>query len=208
MVYGGAIGLGFGMTENFLYYILYAESFTQLLPLLIMRTAFSAVMHGLATATVGGMMSLVKYSSTFRKTMVTLLGLLIAIFIHFAWNLSVSFSQTVILGSFFMLFIIFVFIVVYYFSIKYENNIIRKELKNEIPNQFLINITSSNKYKNKWFIKSYQKVFIQKATLLAFRKHEVDISHKNRELYIQEIEQLQLEISELINIYNTSKLNR
>jgi RsiW-degrading membrane proteinase PrsW (M82 family) len=208
LVYGGAIGLGFGATENFLYFFIFGESLSLLLPLIIMRTAFSAVMHALATATVGGIMSLAKYSSPFKQTIATIFGLLLAIFIHFIWNLSVSFSQTVIMGVLFILFIIIIFIFTYYFSLKFENKIIRKELENEIPNQFIEIITSTNKSRKKWFLETYQKSFTQKAILLAFRKHEVDISSRNRELYIKEIDQLRLEISELINLFNNSKLSK
>jgi hypothetical protein len=57
-------------------------------------------------------------------------------------------------------------------------------------------------------LETYQKSFTQKAILLAFRKHEVDISSRNRELYIKEIDQLRLEISELINLFNNSKLSK
>lgn len=44
-VYGGAIGLGFGMTENFLYFLSYPTSYESLIFLVIIRTLFSAVLH-------------------------------------------------------------------------------------------------------------------------------------------------------------------
>ena len=72
----------------------------------------------------------------------------------------------------------------------------------------LATLTSTFKHKNGWFVKSLQNKFIKKATLLAFRKHQVEISDKNEELYIQEIEQLRLEISELIELNNKTKLSR
>ena len=53
IVYGGAIGLGFGMTENFLYFIANAGSFTTWVSLVIIRTLFTAVMHCVSTATLG-----------------------------------------------------------------------------------------------------------------------------------------------------------
>lgn len=91
LIYGGAIGLGFGMTENFFYFITFGDSLQTLIPIVIMRTLFSAVMHTIATATVGGMMSLAKYSSKNKFVISTVGGLLIAMFIHFIWNFSVSF---------------------------------------------------------------------------------------------------------------------
>ena len=53
IVYGGAIGLGFGMTENFLYFVSYGESISNWIMLVIVRSLFSAVMHCVSTATLG-----------------------------------------------------------------------------------------------------------------------------------------------------------
>ncbi len=202
LIYGAAIGLGFGMTENFLYFIFFSNSLATFLPIFIIRSGFSAVMHSLSTATIGGLMSLTKYSSRSKFIKTTIAGLIFAIFIHFIWNLSVSFSNTFLFGIVLMLFVILLFIVIYYLSIQFENKIIKKELANEIPQNLLILLTSVFKHKKGWFLKPYQNKFIKTATLLAFRKHQVEISDKNGELYIHEIEQLRLEISELIELNN------
>ena len=45
LVYGGAIGLGFGMTENFMYFISNAEDPQVWISIVIIRSCFSAVMH-------------------------------------------------------------------------------------------------------------------------------------------------------------------
>jgi len=205
LVYGGAIGLGFGMTENFLYFISFGDTIETLVPLLVMRTIFSAVMHCLSTATVGGIMSLAKYSSNLKRKISIIFSLSIAMFIHFVWNLSVSFSETFIIGLMFMIFIIILFIVVYYSSIRFENKIIVKELSEEIPNNLLDFLSSPFRFKKGWFLQPYQKIFINKSIALAFRKHQVDISVKNRELYTEEIEQLRLDLSKLIELNNNSK---
>ncbi len=202
LIYGAAIGLGFGMTENFLYFIFYSNSLATFLPIFILRSGFSAVMHSLSTATVGGLMSLTKYSSVKKHITVTFIGLLTAMFIHFIWNYSVSFSETFLFGIIFIVLILLIFFIIYYFSIQFENRIIKKELKNEIPQNLLTAISSVLKHKNNWFIKTHKNLFIKKATLLAFRKHQVEICNKNKELYNHEIEQLRLEISELIELNN------
>ena len=202
LIYGAAIGLGFGMTENFLYLILYSDSLATFLPIFIVRSGFSAVMHSLSTATIGGLMSLTKYSSNSKFISTTIAGLLVAIFIHFIWNLSVSFSETFLFGIIFILVVILLFIVVYYLSIQFESKIIKQELANEIPANLLAFLASVFKHKDGWFLKSHQNQFIKKTTLLAFRKHQVEICAKNRELYTQEIEQLRLEISKLIELNN------
>jgi len=207
LIYGGAIGLGFGMTENFLYFIVFSDSLETLLPIIIMRTLFSAVMHTISTATIGGMMSIAKYSSENKFAVSTIVGLLIAMFIHFVWNFSVSYSYTYIVGIIFMLLIISIFMITFYFSLRFENRIIKRELENEVPSYFLLKLTTSKRFQKGWFLHPYQNQFIELTTKLAFRKHEVEISNGNNELYREEIESLREQISELIeiHIYNKSK---
>lgn len=202
LIYGGAIGLGFGMTENFFYFLLYGDSLANFIPLFIIRSSFSAVMHCLSTALVGGIMSLTKYSSQIKFRISTIFALLMAMFIHFVWNLSVIFSNTFFVGIIFMIGVSLLFILTYYFSIKYENKVILKELVDEIPESVLNPLTSIIKFKKGWFAEPLQNSFIKKTTLLAFRKHQVEISTNNNELYTKEIEQLRIDISELININN------
>lgn len=207
LIYGGAIGLGFGMTENFFYFILFGNSLETLLPIFIIRSGFSAVMHSLSTATIGGLMGLTKYSSVKKRRVTIFVSLLIAMFIHFIWNLSVSYPKTFLVGIGFMLVIILLFILVYSLSIKFENKIIKRELSDEIPNELLLALTSTNRNRNNWFLKNYKKLFVKKSILLAFRKHQVEISSNNRELCKKEIKQLRFEISKLIELNNTSKID-
>ena len=201
LIYGGAIGLGFGMTENFLYFIVFSKSFVEFLPLFMLRTSFSAVMHCLSTASVGGLMGLAKYSSDLKLIFSSIFALIFAMFIHFTWNFSIILENTYFIGIIFITFVSFLFFLAYYFSLKYEFSIIKRKLKNEIPDNLLVIMSSNNKFKKGWFTKPYQNIFIQKTTLLAFRKHQVDISDNNIELYNNEILQLRIDIAELLKIY-------
>jgi len=67
IVYGGAIGLGFGMTENFFYFISFGQTVEQWLILVIIRTLFSAVMHCVSTATLGAFIGYAKFKKSFIK---------------------------------------------------------------------------------------------------------------------------------------------
>ena len=67
LVYGGAIGLGFGMTENLMYFSMYNDTFTQWITIVITRSIFSAVMHAIATATVGAFLAKAKFSDESKK---------------------------------------------------------------------------------------------------------------------------------------------
>ena len=83
LVYGGAIGLGFGMTENFLYFIAYADTLTSWIGIVIIRSGFSAVMHCIATASFGAMLGVAKFSRGSKKILLPLAGLIVAMFILF-----------------------------------------------------------------------------------------------------------------------------
>ena len=124
IVYGGAIGLGFGMTENFLYFVAYGSTVSEWLSIVIIRTLFSAVMHCVSTATFGAFLGYAKFKKSSTKALLTFTGLCIAMFIHFAWNFSVSFESTEFLGFLFMIVTVAIFIVVYNVSVLGERKII------------------------------------------------------------------------------------
>ncbi len=112
IVYGGAIGLGFGMTENFLYFVTYSESIANWIALVIVRSLFSAVMHCVSTATLGAFLGLAKFKSSYIKVFYTITGLLIAMMIHSIWNFSLSYEHNAPLG---FLFILVAIIILYQF---------------------------------------------------------------------------------------------
>jgi RsiW-degrading membrane proteinase PrsW (M82 family) len=89
IVYGAAAGLGFAMTENFLYFVSAymhggAGSWAETV---FVRTLFSGVMHGCSTATLGASLGYIKYAQgTVRKFIVPILGLMAAMGLHAFWN--------------------------------------------------------------------------------------------------------------------------
>ncbi len=177
-VYGGAIGLGFGMTENFLYFITYGDTLVNWITIVIIRTLFSAVMHCVATATFGAFLAYGKFKKPSLKIFFTLSGLFIAMFIHLAWNFSVSFEQTTLIGFLFMLFTIIIFISVFAVSILSERKIIYIELLGEvetglIPLEHLHILNSAKRNRFGWVDESIRKLYINAATTLAFRKMQL-----------------------------------
>ncbi len=195
IVYGGAIGLGFGMTENFLYFITYGDTLVNWIMIVTIRTLFSAVMHCVATATFGAFLAYSRFRKPSAKVFYVLAGLFIAMFIHLSWNLSVSFEQTTLLGFLFMIFTIAIFISVFAVSISGERKIIFIELLDEvqlglIPMEHLHILNSPKRNKFGWVDESIRKLYINAATTLAFRKmqlrnstgfsktyYEQDVSH-------------------------------
>ena len=178
IVYGGAIGLGFGMTENFLYFITYGDTLANWVLIVIIRTLFSAVMHCVSTATFGAFLAYSRFKKASLKIFYVLTGLIIAIFIHLAWNLSVSFEQTTLLGFLFMIFTIALFISVFAISISGERKIIFIELLDEaqtglIPMEHLHILNSPKRNRFGWVDESIRKLYIKAATTLAFRKMQL-----------------------------------
>lgn len=178
IVYGGAIGLGFGMTENFLYFITYGDTLVNWMMIVIIRTLFSAVMHCVSTATFGAFLAYGRFKKTPLKIFYIISGLSIAMFIHLAWNLSVSFEQTTIPGFLYMIFTIALFISVFAISISGERKIIFTELFDEaqsglIPLEHLYILNSSKRNRLGWVDESIRKLYINAATTLAFRKMQL-----------------------------------
>lgn len=89
IVYGAAAGLGFAMTENFLYFInAYWEGGAgSWIQVVFMRTLYSGVMHCFSTAILGASLGYTKYASgTVRKFFMPMFGLAAAMGIHAFWN--------------------------------------------------------------------------------------------------------------------------
>jgi RsiW-degrading membrane proteinase PrsW (M82 family) len=131
LVYGGAVGLGFGMTENFLYFLSFGTSIESLIILIIIRTIFSAVMHCISTAIFGAFIYIFKFSRQLSKYFFLLMGIVISISIHSTWNLCVTISSGYFYGLFFIMGILVIFIFLYIFSLRNNRNILIGKLIEE-----------------------------------------------------------------------------
>lgn len=90
IVYAGMVGLGFAMTENFKYYGEAAlAGGDRLTGLFILRGAISPFAHPLFTSMTGIGLGLARQTrNAALKILLPVLGLLAAMFLHFAWNRS------------------------------------------------------------------------------------------------------------------------
>jgi RsiW-degrading membrane proteinase PrsW (M82 family) len=192
LIYGGAIGLGFGMTENFLYFIAFGNSaFSDWITIVIIRTLFSGVMHCAATAVLGAFLGYSKLKNIFYKITFPPIGLFIAMFIHFAWNYSVSFKATTLIGFIFVLFTVIIFVIVFTVAIFSEKRIIYQELLEEtinglIPANHLEILNSSKRNNLGWVDERIRKLYIRAATTLAFRKMELKSSSGSSRRFYEE----------------------
>ncbi|MFN3694033.1 MAG: PrsW family intramembrane metalloprotease [Ignavibacterium sp.] len=190
IVYGGAIGLGFGMTENFMYFAGNADNLGSWIAIIIIRTLFSAVMHCVSTATLGAFLGYSKLMSKGKRIFYAILGLLTAMFIHAAWNSSVSFQSTAPLGFLFLFITVLIFITVFTVSVARERKIIFKELSEEaekgiIPSAHLQILSSSVREQQGWIPENIRKDYIKSATTLAFRKLQAKNSNGASKIYYE-----------------------
>jgi len=162
-------------------------------------------MHGISTASFGAFLAAAKFNLTPVKSLLPFSGYAVAVFIHFMWNLSVSFSSTYILGMIFMVFAIAFFIVLFYLSLANEKKIIKKELAGEvevslIPSEHLAILSSNKRNKKGWIKENLRKEYIKNAVRLAFRKHQLKHSDgKNHDYYEKDIISVRDRLSDIVN---------
>jgi len=202
-VYGGAVGLGFGMTENFLYFMSFPQDYTSLFILIVIRTLFSAVLHCCTQAVFGASIGFAKFRPFIFKLFIIPAGLLIAMFMHFMWNLTVSFNSTALIGFALMIMTIIVIFTVFQIAVYNEGKIILKELTDEarttgyIPTEHLSFLPyTSKRIKGGWLSsKINQKDYVKSAIKLAIRKNQLkSVKGNSRRPYEQDIEMLRRKI--------------
>jgi RsiW-degrading membrane proteinase PrsW (M82 family) len=102
-VYGAASGLGFGMTENFMYFSTAAQmasadpwnGIVAWAGTVVARTAFSAVMHATASSLVGASVGFARYRGWPALLTLPFLGLGAAMGMHALWNGLLTFDGMV-----------------------------------------------------------------------------------------------------------------
>jgi len=95
LIYGAAAGLGFAMTENFLYFVqadqLGGQDAWQ--TVVILRSLFSALMHCAATATFGAILGRFRYRGAVQQWLLApILGLGVAMLMHGTFNTALVYS--------------------------------------------------------------------------------------------------------------------
>ena len=87
-VYGAIAGLGFAMTENFLYFVSFAGSgsVASWSMGVLMRTFGSAMVHAVCTSVVGASVGAVRFRAGGARLAVLTLGFLVACSLHSVWN--------------------------------------------------------------------------------------------------------------------------
>lgn len=211
IVYGGAIGLGFGTTENFLYFISFSSSIEQWISVVLIRTFFSAVMHCIASASLGAFLGFAKLKTGLNKYLLPLAGLFTAVLIHLVWNFSISAQYTAVFGLFFIVFSLLMFSVVFTLSLSSEKKIIFTQLSDEakdglIPLEHITILNSSRRNSKGWVDEKIRKLYIKAATTLAFRKMQLkNSSGLKKTFYENDIKLYRNYIKYLLEIKETEQ---
>jgi RsiW-degrading membrane proteinase PrsW (M82 family) len=184
LVYGAAIGLGFGMTENALYFIKFGVDIQSWILIVIMRSGFSAVMHGISTSVFSAFIILSRFSDYRKRKFYYLAGFITAVTIHFSWNAAVSFEQTFWYGVFVLLFYIIAFIFIFYYSLNFEMRILESELMDETNSEILENLLFL--YKKSKRFSNLNKKQISFLIKLGFMKKKLKFATKKESLKLTE----------------------
>ncbi|MCX7876221.1 MAG: PrsW family intramembrane metalloprotease [Melioribacteraceae bacterium] len=202
IVYGAAIGLGFGMTENFLYFISFTESIKSWIILIVIRSLFSAVMHAISTGIFGAILGLTKYWSNIFRLPIILIALIFSMSIHSFWNFSVSNSETYFFGFITMILLISIFIQTLKLAAKNDKKIILNELQDEIKNNYLPEVALKF-FLTRIYNSDYKltRKILNMLVHLAFTKVKFKKSHgTTKEFYYNEILYYRNELNKFFEI--------
>ena len=197
-VYGAAVGLGFAMTENFLYFSAYVDNPGQWIQVVVIRTACSGVMHALASSIVGASLGWAKCRTLDIKVVSFVMGLTTAMTVHCIWNTFAVLDRvgglealTIDLAIFFVEFVM-VFSV-FMLCLHGEHRMIKRELMVEakggvLPPQHVAIIASVRKRSRPgWCPEGVaQDEYIETATKLAFRRMQCRGRGGRQKKYVQE----------------------
>ncbi len=214
-VYGSATGLGFAMTENFLYFSMSAISGSPgtFLMTVFLRTVFSAPLHAMASGMFGAALGLAKFQRLWvLKPVIPFVGLAMAMGLHFSWNFLATAGEMTgkaspMIAAFVGLPAVMVlFLVAFQVSLLHESWIIGRELKEEAekgilpPSYVPILQTWLRRIWRGWLPPTIpHHHFIALCTKLAFRKHQAARCPKaDRYDYQEEVRVLRQELRALI----------
>ena len=210
-VYGAAAGLGFGMSENLLYFMRAADEGDPLgwASVVVVRTLYSALMHAGASSLVGAALGVAKFRRGTIRPLLLAGGFAGAMGMHAVWNGLLSLAQdgAGLLGA--LNFVLFpmefaVLIAVFQLCLYLEHKVIREELTDEAQRGTLpaSHVHMLSKYllrhRKGWLPKGVDHdEYVRQTTTLALRKSQLN-SGKDHEFYRAEIDELRAGIQRVL----------
>jgi protease PrsW len=209
-VYGAAAGLGFGMTENLLYFVGVSDNVVAWGMTVLIRTFYSALMHATATSIVGAALGWARFRGCLALAVSCTVGLAMAMAVHATWNGLTTLSDLEGGGSFMLLnFVLFptelfAVFVVFQVCLLDESFTIRRELRDEAAQGHLpaahADILSSwwKRLVPSWSLPAGldHQLYVQTATALAMRKRQVrQMGRSVPDFYRDEVDRLRQQLA-------------
>ncbi|HAX49967.1 MAG TPA: hypothetical protein DCX92_13375, partial [Bacteroidetes bacterium] len=148
-----------------------------------------------------------KFKGMFAKMAIIPVGLRLAMFMHFMWNLTVSFNSTALIGFAFMIMSVIIIFVVFQFAVHNEGKIILRELTDEanttgyIPREHLAHLPFTSKRGKKGWLANHinHKDYVKTAIKLAIRKNQTKSLKANKQAaYQREVDALRSRIYTMV----------
>lgn len=220
-VYGVAAGLGFGMTENFMYFSTAASAagaehltgFMAWLMTVAARTFFSAVMHATATSCVGAALGWSRFRGWPARLLAVPVGFGAAMGMHALWNGLLTADAHLQMGgrlvaADFLAFPVEVVLVFTIFQLCLwdERSTIRRELSAEARNGTLpaAHVAALSSYLRRAWGQIAdpgvdQHAYVRAATTLAFRRYQSRrVRGAKAVLYARDVERLRREVKGIL----------
>ncbi len=214
-VYGATAGLGFAMTENFLYFATSGLSGdpTFWLQTVVVRTLYTGIMHASATATVGACVGFAHFRGPRVLAIGLVIGLAGGIGIHLLWNGMLMLDAFGATGSsgfvvnlvLFPVEVLLIFLV-FQFCLWTEKRVIHRELLAEardegtLPSEHADILSSwvKRSFSQSWRQRSASRsAYIRTATTLAMRRHQATLlgDRPNGAFYRERVRVLRRELA-------------
>jgi len=202
IVYGATVGLGFGMFENFLYFIMYQNDPSVWIWVVVIRSTFTIIMHSVASGVLGAYFGYGKLDTN-NPYKIIIKGYIIAVIIHFSWNFSVSLFTGI--------FPYLVFAVGFRYAYKMFKSSLNTELKilqEEFYDEHVSYGYPMIDFRSKrllgkhpdFFSSAVFSYYFKNAVLLAFRKHQEKYCREYEKVSIRnDIETLRNNINMVLN---------
>lgn len=212
-VYGAAAGLGFGMTENFLYFVGAAGDPVGWGVVVAVRTFYSALMHATATSLVGATLGFARFRGCLALLVASAFGLGAAMAVHATWNGLLTLAE-VVGGTWPVLLDYALFpaevltvLVVFELCLLDESRTIRSELEEEVATGRVP--ADHPRILASWFRRLFpgsllgpggdHALYVQTATALAKRKRQVrQMGDRAPEFYRDEVDRLRRQLEGLL----------
>ena len=186
IIYGGAVGLGFGMIENILYLISFESMGQAWFSFIVTRTIFLSVMHLITTSVFGAFLVSSKLKGYPLKIYLLLTGILCSSVIHFTWNIvTENYGITVIHGFLFLTFAVVILILLFTTILHNERKLIYREMTEEvksnlIPAGHLEILGRRIQGKSGWINEGIRKEYLKSIRILTLRKIQMSKRPKDK----------------------------